>query len=89
MSTNKNIKTNWKMQDNDHPLFSPSMTNREIVGSMLHIMSPDIDLADEEAVFGMILDDYGDYARLLAAEMAGHRASAGSKVASDGLPHLN
>lgn len=73
------------MQPNDHQIYSVSMTNREIVGRLLRIQHPELDIYDDESVFGKILDDYADYARLLDAETKTHSVPA----SDDGLPHLN
>lgn len=75
------------MQPNDHQIYSVSMTNREIVGQLLCIQHPELDIYDDEAIFGKILDDYADYARLLDAETNTNTNSL--PACDDGLPHLN
>lgn len=80
-----NNQNNSNMQPNEQPHCSASMTNREIVGRLLRIGHPDLDIYDDESVFGKILDDYADYARLLDAETGNRHRHA----SDDGLPHLH
>lgn len=75
------------MQHPDHHPYTPAMTNREIMGRLLRIEHPDIDINDDEAVFGNILDDYADYARLIEAEISAGCAQRAT-APDDGLPHL-
>ncbi len=77
------------MKHHDYNPYAASMTNREIMGRLLRQQQPDIDINDDEAVFGLIIDDYADYARLLADEMHEGHPLPDAEIDSDGLPHLN
>lgn len=91
---------NEKLKDTPR---EPTASKRADVVKMLSEVSPGTDFSDDEILFGRIIDDYAEYARLLtefdaqvaAAELKGRNAKIEEMmherwpdVADDGLPHL-
>jgi len=50
--------------------------NRADMMRLLKAEKPDIDVNDDNAVFGQIIDDYADYARLLDEERSRHEQAS-------------
>lgn len=81
-----------------------SKTNRQLVSDILGAVHPESDLSDEETLFGIIYNDYEEYARVLeerekdikaaeeAAELRGRNAAIEESLlphpAGDGVPAL-
>lgn len=79
-------------------------TNRQLVADILEAVHPESDLNDEETLFGIIYNDYEEYAKVLedrekdikaaedAAELRGRNAAIEEgmliRPASDGVPAL-
>lgn len=79
-------------------------TNRELVADILEAVHPESDLNDEETLFGIIYNDYEEYARVLderekdikaaeeAAELRGRNAAIEEglipRPIGDGVPAL-
>ena len=89
---------------NTHEQPSNSATGaslRDDVARMLAEVSPGVDFSDDAALFGRIIDDYADYARLLEesdarvaeAELRGRNTRIEELMGcrepdGDGVPHL-
>ena len=80
-------------------------TNRQLVADILGAVHPESDLSDEETLFGIIYNDYEEYARVIeerekdikaaeeAAELRGRNAaieeSLITRPVGDGVPALS